>query len=319
MDTVRGPIAVVLTRDVEESTHLVDIAVAHESGRVEMFGNVETQVIPRSAIKPIQAIPLVRSGAAAAFDISPTEIALAGSSHSGESEHVTAVANWLAKIGVDESVLECGADRPISKAAADRLLTEGVPHAPIHNCCSGKHTGFLTTCRHLGYDTADYIGRPHPVQQLVTEAIAQFTEVDVHGQSSGIDGCGIGALARSMVNLVRPDRFDADTAAAAAQICDAYVKHPWWVSGSGRPEVELSAVATEPIVLKGGAEGVFVAALPTRGIGIALKVRDGAQRAAATAVAVMLEYLEVVAPATSRVELTNRAGTVVGEMSGRLP
>jgi len=300
--------------------------LAHESGRLEMFGIIETQVIPRSAIKPIQAIPLVRSGAAAAFDITPTELALAGSSHSGEPEHVTAVSSWLAKIGLDHSALECGPDRPISRAAADRLLAEAMAHAPIHNCCSGKHTGFLTTCRHLGYDTDGYLDRAHPVQGLVTAAIAQFAEVVLDGQSSGIDGCGIptfaipiGALARSMVNLVRPDRFDADTAAAAAQVCDAYVQHPWWVSGSGRPEVELSAVATEPIVLKGGAEGVFVAALPTRGIGIALKARDGAQRAAATAVAVMLEHLEVVAPDTSRVELTNRAGTVVGEMSGRLP
>ncbi len=319
-------VRVVLTRGQPESEHLVDVVVADESGAQRAWGRVDAPVIPRSAIKAVQAVPLLRTGAAAANELSEIEVALAAASHSAEPDQVAAVERWLARIGAGADDLECGSDRPLNEAEDDRMLRAGEAFGPLQNCCSGKHTGFLTIAHHLGLDHQGYIEREHPVQRLVTEATEQFTGLDLSAAVTGRDGCGIPtfsmpaeALAAAMARIVRPGRFDDATAEAATTIARAMVEHPWWVSGTGRPEVTLARVATEPLLTKGGAEGVMVAALPERGWGIAVKSRDGARRGADTALAAVLELLEVVPAGTSRSEVTNKAGTVVGEMYAIVP
>lgn len=321
MNETTAPIRVVLTRDRVESEHIVDAVIADENGPIRVWGLFDAPIIPRSAIKPLQAIPLVRTGAAAEFELSEIEIALATASHSGEARHVAAVAAWLERLGYGPDHLECGRDRPIAEDEADRLLRAGEPFGPLYNCCSGKHAGFLTIVRHRGLDPMGYIDRDHPVQQLVVEAIEQFTDLDLSGESNGRDGCGIPTfsipaanLAMALARIVRPGRFDDATAEAATTVARAMLENPWWVAGSGRPEVTLAAAAVEPLLSKGGAEGVFVAALPERGWGIALKCRDGAHRGAATAIAGALESLGVVPAGSTRTDVTNKAGTVVGEM-----
>ncbi|MGI9608632.1 MAG: asparaginase [Acidimicrobiales bacterium] len=323
MQQESGPIRVTVSRDVVESEHLVDAVIVGESGVQQVFGDADAPVIPRSAIKPIQAIPLVRTGAADAFGLSSTELALAGASHSAEAAHVDAVRAWLGRIDLTEGALECGADRPISEAADDALLASGQSFEPIHNCCSGKHSGFLSVCRHLGFDPSDYIDRAHPVQQLVTEVTEEFTGLDLSEASSGRDGCGIPTFsmptvtfAKAIQRLVRPVGMDAATVEACERIVYAYDQHPWWVSGTDRTETRFRPEASEPLLLKGGAEGVFVAALPERGVGIALKARDGAHRAAETAIGVLLEHLGVITDGSSRAEVRNKPGAVVGEMIG---
>lgn len=285
------------------------------SGTEHGWGDLDRAVIPRSSIKPIQVLPLISSGAADAFSVSETELTLGAASHSGETAHVEAVDSWLARIGLDRSALECGADRPISQVEADRLLQAGETFEPIHNCCSGKHAGFLTIAKHLDVDHQGYIDREHPVQQLVTDAIAEFTGVDVHSLSSGHDGCGIPtfaiplhALALSMARLVTSEDD------AAQRVTRSLAANPFWISGTGRCEVLLVEAASEPLVIKAGAEGVYMAALPQRGLGIALKVRDGAKRAAEATVAAVLAELGVVPESASVSDITNKAGTVVGAM-----
>lgn len=314
-------IRVLLTRDAIESEHVVDAVIADPNGPVRAWGRVDAPIIPRSAIKAVQAVPLVRTGAAAAYDLSDIELALGAASHVGEPAHIEAVSAWLARIGYGPENLECGSDRPILVAEADRMLRAGEPFTPLHNCCSGKHTGFLTIARHFGFEPAGYIDRDHPVQHLITEAVEQFTGLDLSRATNGRDGCGIPTfsmpaanLAMAMARIVRPGHFDDDTAEAATTIARVMIEHPWWISGTGRAEVTLSGLATEPLLLKGGAEGVIVAAFPERGWGLAVKSRDGSRRGADTALAAVLEVLGVVAPGASRSEVTNKAGTVVGEM-----
>jgi L-asparaginase II len=271
-------------------------------------------------MKPIQVLPLVRTGAAAAFAVTDEELALGAASHSGEDAHLEAVEAWLDRIGLDPSALECGATLPISDDEYDRRVRAGESRAPIFNCCSGKHTGFLTIAQHLGVDPKGYIERDHPVQQLVMDAMAEFTGVALEPMSSGIDGCGIPtfaiplqALARSMAMLVRP-AGDAGTVAAANTVSNALARNPFWISGTDRQEMRLAEVALEPLVAKSGAEGVFIAALPDRGIGIALKTRDGATRGANVAIASVLETLGAMGPGLAVDDVTNAAGTVVGNM-----
>ncbi len=318
IESSRSPLRVVATRDVIESEHVVDMVIVDASSVVEI-GDVDRGVIPRSSIKPIQILPLIESGAAQRYGVSDEEIALGSASHSGEPAHIAAVDAWLARIGLDSSALECGADRPISQHAQDTVLTGGGSFEATHNCCSGKHTAFLAIAQHLGVDPAGYIAREHPVQQLVTGAIERYTSVDLSDASSGIDGCGIptfsvplASLATAMQRLVTADD------SAATRVTAALSGNAFWMSGTDRLEHRVERVATEPLVLKSGAEGVYMGALPSRGIGIALKVRDGAGRAAEVAIATVLVALGVIDPRVAATEITNKAGTVVGTMEATL-
>ena len=309
-----------LSRDSAESEHHIDAAIVDLEGLVTTFGDGDRPTIARSSIKPIQVLPLIRTGAADAFSVSDTELTLGAASHSGEAEHVAAVDSWLGRIGLDRSALECGPDRPISQDEADRLLRDGQHFEAVHNCCSGKHAGFLTIAQHLGVDPAGYIHREHPVQQLVTEAIAEYTGVDVDSQSSGVDGCGIPtfsiplhSLAQSMAQLVSNDDD------ASQRVTSALAANPFWISGTDRMEVRVCDIATEPIVLKAGAEGVYMVGLPSRGVGVALKTNDGASRAAEIALAGILEHLGVIPAGLAATDITNKAGTVVGTLQVQMP
>lgn len=337
MTTTSDALRVVLTRDVEESHHLVDAVVADANGVVDAWGDPNRSVVPRSAIKFIQAIPLVRTGAAAAFDLTPVEYALAAASHSGEPDHIATIESWLSRIGLSPDALECGVDRPLGRQASDNLFAAGGSPMPIHNCCSGKHAGFLTTALHLGVDPAGYIERDHPIQQLVTEAIEQFVGMSLADRSNGLDGCGIPtfdfsleSLAVSMARFADPSKLGPgieqqqdtpgrlSTANAVSELHRHLKANPWWIAGTGRPEVALASIANEQIILKTGAEGVFMGLLPERGLGLALKTRDGAVRGGNAGVAALLEHMGIVPTGTSRSVLTNRAGDQVGEMFVKL-
>lgn len=305
-----------------ESAHRIHAVVADRQGSVEAWGLRNRQTIPRSAIKTIQAVPVVTTGAADAFDVSEEELALACASHSGETEHIEAVMGWLERIGLAESALECGPDLPLGKAARRAAIAHGTDASPIFNCCSGKHAGFLCVAQHLGHPTAGYVDPDSPTQRLITDAIATFTGLDLTAMPSGIDGCGIPVfamplerLAFAMARLVDP--VDLPTATAEAAECVVRAgQRAFWVSGTGRTETKLAARATEPVVAKAGAEGVFMAALPARGLGIAVKAEDGTARASHLAITGLLAGLGAIAidGDIACQMLTNKAGTEIGEM-----
>lgn len=315
---------IVVTRGpVEESEHQVHGVISDLTGPVAVWGDQDRSVIPRSAIKFIQAMPLLRTGAAAHYDVSEIELALACSSHSGESAHVDAVRAWLSRIGLDETALECGPDMPIAGAGDRPNLTP----EPIYNCCSGKHAGFLTVAQHLGIDHRGYIEPDHPIQQLVTEAIQDLTGRDLSGQIPGRDGCAIPTfaipltdLARSMARLTRPDALapelvERGTDIAATRLMDAPNGRQFWISGTGRHEVFLGEAITEPLMVKAGAEGVYMAALPERGIGFACKAEDGASRAAEVAISAMLSWAGALPAERVAKDVTNKSDDTVGAIT----
>ena len=272
--------------------------------------------MPRSAIKPIQALPLVSTGAADAFGLTDVELALACSSHDGERGHVDGVSAWLARLGLDSDALECGAQVPLSESAATALASGGGDPTAIHNNCSGKHVGFLTILRHLGLPLDGYLEPDHPLQaDHVTPSIERTCGVDLTTVQPGVDGCGIPAWAMPL------DRLAAGWAAlgsepdgsSAHRLLSAMRSEPFHVAGSVRTCTRLIAAATGDTVVKTGAEGVFCAVLPADGLGLALKVRDGARRAAEVAVEWLLaRYGRLGDPAPVR--LVNLAGVVVGEV-----
>ena len=320
-----APIVVQVRRgDYVESTHQVHAVVATAEGVVSRWGDADRMTMPRSAIKSIQVLPMLATGAADAFDVCDDEVALASSSHSAEPAHVSAVSAWLDRLGLDVSNLECGPSDPINASAARDLHAAGTQPSALHNCCSGKHSGFLTLVQHRGadgdFDLPGYLNPDHGVQRLVRDAQAALTGVDLDNQTPVIDGCGIPvyrfplhSLAHAMARLVTPGGVPDDLTAAAARVTSALPSRSFLVSGTDRADYVLTEAATEPLVLKGGAEGVSMGALPERGVGFALKCEDGNGRGVDEAVAAVLHQLGALPERVSMsTPLLNRAGTEVG-------
>jgi L-asparaginase II len=238
-----NPILVELTRGRWlESRHRGAVAIADASGRlVWSAGDVDRPVFGRSALKMLQALPLIESGAAETFNLSPEELALACASHGGEPFHVEAVAAWLQRIGCDETFLACGAHAPANEAAARALLLEGRAPSRLHNNCSGKHTGFLSLARRLGVDPSGYERPDHPVQRLVLAAVAEMAGLDLASMPVGIDGCTapaaatpLRALAAAMARIADPSGLSPTRAEAARRLYAAARAHPLYVAGTGR-------------------------------------------------------------------------------------
>ena len=307
---------------IVESQHRIHAVVADRAGAVQVWGDGRRATIPRSAIKSIQALPLITTGAADAFAVSQDEVALACASHSGETEHVNAVLHWLSRLDLAESDLECGPDLPLGREARRAFHAARAQARPVFNCCSGKHAGFLTVARQLDQVPAGYINRESVVQQQVTGAIEIMTDLDLSQQASGIDGCGIPVfalplerLAFAMARLVDPSDLDTELAEATERVVDA-AKRAFWVSGTGRTEVQVCKMASEPVVIKTGAEGVFMAGLPHRGLGLAVKAADGASRAAQAAIRALLRQLDVLPSAEDgpAEPIHNKDGKLTGEL-----
>src|SRR5215468_3160964 len=183
VDVIRGPLV--------ESRHRGAVAVSDAEGRgIFTLGDVAAPVFPRSAVKALQALPLIEQGAAERSGLSDEELALACASHSGEAAHVAGVEGMLAKAGLDSSALRCGAHWPVAQAAAAAVARSGAS-SPLHNNCSGKHAGFLCVARVLGVDHADYWRPEHPVQQRVRCVLEDFTGVALGEAQCAIDGCSV--------------------------------------------------------------------------------------------------------------------------------
>jgi len=329
MSEHQNPVLVEVCRgDAVESRHRGAAAVADAGGRlVAAWGDVGRAVYPRSSLKPVQALALVETGAWQAFGLGTEELALAAASHSGSARHVAKVAAWLERLGLSDGDLECGAHPPMDADEARGLMCSGRQPCPLHNNCSGKHTGFLTVARHLKIPTRGYIRPGHAVQRLVSQTIAEMSGHDLASTPCAVDGCGIpvhalplAALATAMARMARPDSLGPVRGAAAAALVAAMRAHPDLVAGSGRTCTEVMAKAPG-IAVKGGAEGVYIAIVPDRGWGVAVKIDDGAGRAAEVAVLAVLRRLGVLAgeaavalAAHMRPPLHNVAGIVVGEI-----
>ncbi len=298
-----------------ESRHRGSAVVADSAGNiVAAWGDGERAIYPRSAIKPLQALALIETGAAKRFAVSEEEIALACASHDGDLEPVSRIAAWLDRMGLAESDLECGAHAPTSAAAAAALIRKGRAPGPLHNNCSGKHAGMLASARHLGEPTRGYIGPNHPAQTRLKRLLGQLSGVDLTEAPAGVDGCGIPVYAMPLKGLARAMTGLASTDAEAAKsVIAAMTRHPRLVSGPGRFDTEAMAEGRGRFVVKGGAEGVHAAAIPGAGLGIALKIEDGAGRASSVVMAALLErFAGVSLPAWREVPVYNVAGREVG-------
>jgi L-asparaginase II len=290
-----------------ESRHRGAVAVADPGGAIVLgVGDVAMPVFARSAVKALQALPLVESGAAERYGLGEEELALACASHSGEPAHVEGATRMLAKAGLDPSALACGAHWPLSQAAAYALARTGTPSA-LHNNCSGKHAGFLAVARALGVDHAGY-GQPgHPVQRGVHSVLQDMTGLALPADRRAIDGCSVPtwaaplqSLAHAFAKFATGHRLSSDRARAAARLRAACTGQPWYVAGTGRFGTEIVRLLGERIFFKSGAEGVACGALPTLGLGFAIKCDDGGGRATEAVTAALIAGLLPLSEAEQR-------------------
>jgi L-asparaginase II len=240
----------------------------------------------------IQALPLVRSGAADAFNLTTRQLALACASHQGANIHVDSVNAWLGDLGLGDDDFRCGTEQSRDRDVREAQIRAHESPCRVHNNCSGKHAGFLTLTKHLGAGP-EYTDPNHPVQVACLEAFEEVTDQTSPGH--GIDGCSAPNFAATLHGIARAMAHfaAAPDGSPEARLHRAMRLHPELVAGSGRACTELMQACDGKVALKTGAEGFFVAIIPERGIGIALKAACGTTRAAEAAIAALLVRLGV--------------------------
>lgn len=279
-----------------ESVHRISVAVVDVNGRLRASaGDPGFIAFARSALKPIQAAAVVEDGAADRFAFSERELALCCASHSGEERHVELACSMLRKIGVDEESLACGAHEPLHAPSAAVLRAAGRAPRRVHNNCSGKHAGMLALAVANGWSVSGYERHDHPVQARVLSAVAGWTELPADDIPTAVDGCGVVTYALPLHRLARAFAVFAAGARAGdatpSRVVRAMVRRPEYVAGTGRLCTELMRAAGGRIIAKVGAEGVYCVGIPGAELGVALKVEDGAGRAAEPALVGVLRAL----------------------------
>jgi L-asparaginase II len=294
-----NPVLVEVTRGrFVESVHRGSIVVSDAKGKIIWScGDGDKPIFPRSAVKAIQALPLLESGIADRLQLIDEEIALAVASHSGEPDHARVAQAMLVKAGREASCLECGAHWPMGEAATRALAKSGAEPSALHNNCSGKHAGFVCLACGLDADPAGYVKPDHVVQKHVTEALASMTGAGFVADLCGTDGCSIPtyaipltALAKAFAQIGTGDGVGPERAKAFARIRKAVAAHPFMVAGTGRFDTDAMTIFGERLFCKTGAEGVYCASLPEQGLGIAMKCDDGAGRATQVMMAAVIAH-----------------------------
>jgi L-asparaginase II len=320
----------VMRGDVSESTHRVHVAVAHaEKGPLASAGNPAHFSFVRSAVKMFQVLPFVEGGGVQRFQLTGEELALCTASHGGEPFHVAAARSILAKARVTEAALACGPHPPMHEPTAAAMVASHQTPGRIHNNCSGKHAGMLAHCVQQQWVTSGYQRPTHPMQQRIVSTLARWMRIDPDDMSPGIDGCGLPTFAVALDAVAEGcARFSAAVAdgdQAPAMIFNAMVQHPEYVAGTDRLDTDLMRAANRRLFAKVGAEGFYCVGIPSLRIGIALKVEDGARRAAEPAILAVLKTIDAIGDAElaqlskyATPEVVNTRSEVVGSIRAQV-
>jgi L-asparaginase II len=331
------PLVEVRRGGLTESRHRGHVVAIEPDGNVVAFlGSPETVTFLRSSAKPLQAIPLLISGAAERFGFTDREVALACASHNGEPIHTELAESMLQKIGLGPEALKCGVHEPYSVEFARELRERGEAPNVLHNNCSGKHVGMLAVALHLDAPIETYNKPEHPVQIDIGKTIAKFADVPVEDLMVATDGCAVPvfgltvrAMALAYARLISPPAsFDNATREACRRIVRVMSAYPELIGGtSERLDTEIMRAAPGLLVSKVGAEGVYTAGINPceqwpNGLGVALKIEDGDdRRSRPTVVVESLRQLGVLRDASldavaryAFFPVLNRPGEIVGEI-----
>jgi L-asparaginase II len=292
-----------------ESFHHGAIAVVDASGRlVASLGDPQLTTYARSTAKLIQAIPVLESGAAEAFDLTDDEVALICASHNAEVEHTDQASRILSKAGVDQSYLQCGPHYPYHAGTAEKMREKGEKPRSIHNNCSGKHSGMLTLAKHLAVPLENYAEIEHPIQQRNLQTLAEMAEFPADRIKIGIDGCSVPVFGLPIFNLAlafarlaqTPASFSEARKKACERIISSIRQYPFYLAGSDRFDTALIEKTNGRFIGKAGAEAIFAVSIPESGLGIVAKVADGNSRAVYPSIVETLKQLELLSPSEEK-------------------
>ena len=323
-----GPGEVVVSRGglVESSHRFHAVIAAADGGCIAAIGGAETPTFARSAIKPLQATAVLEDGAGDALGLEGEEIALACASHGGEPEHVAVVRRALGRAGACEDDLACGPHPPLFAPAADALAAAGLRPGRVHNNCSGKHAAMLALARHYGAPLAGYNAPDHPVQRRMAAEVCRWAGTHERDLQCAVDGCGVVTFRLPLGALAGAFARWGVASGVPARVRSVVSAHPHLLAGTGRLCTAISRETRGAVLAKVGAEGVYCACVPGSGHGLAVKVLDGARRAADAAVVALLRAFgavdEGVAERLWQVAappLRNTRDEVVGRIEVRLP
>ncbi len=282
MENTLTPVLVEVTRGPEvECRHRGFIMVVDAGGNLRAsLGDPEVPVCMRSLAKPFQALPLITTGAAKAFGFGSEELALFSGSLSGQDFHVELVTKVLSRLGLGPEVLMCGAHPPLHRPTAKALAQAGEKPTPLHHTCAGKHAAMLALCVHHGWSVENYLDFDHPVQKLILKTVGEMVGLKPEAIPVALDGCSAPVF---YVPLWRIALGFARLAAAPPEtpegmIMAACLAHPRLIAGDGRLETILMETLPGKVFAKTGAEGGFALALKDEGLGVAVKIEDGASR-----------------------------------------
>lgn len=286
---------------VVESRHRGSAVAVNTAGEVVFsIGHVQQKIYPRSALKPFQAIPLLESGTAAHYTLSAAEIALACASHSGEDFHLRAIKRWLHRLGLCGEALECGAELPLGRTVAHQLIADGETPTRMHHNCSGKHAGMLSLASFMKVGTSGYSEYQHPTQRAWMQTLSELIDMDVFALPWERDGCGLPAicmplqqLAYAFAQYANGQKIAGATTRGIAmqRILAAVRTHPHMFAGTNRCCTDVIRATHGSVFSKTGAEGVYGGVIPHLGLGFALKIEDGAGRAANVALGALLKKI----------------------------
>ncbi|MEI4769088.1 asparaginase [Psychrobacillus sp. FJAT-51614] len=321
VDVIRGGIV--------ESEHWGHIAVVNSEGKlIYSNGNPNRVTFARSSMKPLQAIPIVETGAADFYQFSQADLSLTCASHNGEDQHTNRVRMILKNL--DESIdsLKCGTHPPRWQEKYEELMISGKEVTAEYNNCSGKHCGMLSTAKFMGESLEDYYKINHPVQRRIVEVISDLCEIPLDEIEIGIDGCGVPVhgiplkkLALGFAKLANPASLPAKRKQAIERITSAMMEEPEMVGGTNRFCTDFMKIEKGRMFGKAGAEGVYCIGDIETGIGIAIKIEDGNGRATSSVAVEVLKQLNLITEEQSKLlkeyhypELKNARQEVIGQL-----
>ncbi|MFS1513302.1 asparaginase [Chengkuizengella sp. SCS-71B] len=285
-----------------ESQHNGYIVVADSNGQIQYhLGDPEYKTFARSSAKILQAIPIIEEMIKNDLHLSDEEIAVICSSHNGEAEHVKKVQSILAKLNLNPSHLLCGEQLPLHKETRERLLRNNFKFTTLHNTCSGKHAGMLILAKLLNSPIENYLSIDHPVQQAMLNTIVEMSGAKMNEVDIAKDGCGVPVfgltthqIAKAFAKIGSSSSISENRSQACKKIIQAISSHPFYIAGTDRFDTQLIHVTQGRIIGKMGNEGVFALTIPSEGLGIAIKVKDGAERASYPTVVETLSQLNLI-------------------------
>lgn len=315
----RGPLV--------ETVHRGDLAVVDADGRSRFSAGepLAKRAFMRSSAKPLQAMPIVYTGAAERWGFDDADLAIFCASHNGEPVHTERVERVLGRIGLGPEHLRCGVHPPLDAVRAREMRAAGEAPTVLHSNCSGKHAGMLALALHLGADPSGYLEPGHPVQREVIANVARMAGVEPADIALGVDGCGVPCFgitvfeaALAFARLANPGSLGEPYRAAAVRVRDAMRSNPYLIAGRGRFDTDVMTTARGRVVSKGGASGVHCIAVDG-GTGVAVKIEDGGSPPYSQAAVAAIEALRQLGTldGAALAALGHHARPVIRNVAGR--